>query len=431
METVVENELKTPSPAPSRPEPPRPAERPKRAPRSKILRLAVIGFLILAAAGFAYWLHVRYRVSTDDAQVDGHIDYVSSRISGNLAEVLVENGNFVKAGQLLARIDPRDYQAKVDQARAALALAEGNSQAARETVPWTRATTGSGVSQAQSQLATAEAELNRAQTSYTQASTSEIAVARSNVASAQATYDRARADLERMRPLADKAEISRQQFDAYVAAERVAQAQLKAAQDRLAAAQQAAETSQQAVASAKARVATANAAVSQARANERQVNISSAQAESAVAGIQQARANLAAAELQLSYTNIVSPSDGEVTRKTAEAGQYVQPGQALMMVVPLHLVWVTANFKETQLADVRPGQRAEVHVDMYGKTVVGRVHSIAGATGARTSLLPPENATGNFVKVVQRIPVKIVFDKLPEGIVLRPGMNVDVTIITK
>src|SRR5581483_6354709 len=182
-----------------------------------------------------------------------------------------------------------------------------------------------------------------------------------NVASAQATYDRARADLERMRPLADKAEISRQQFDAYVAAERVAQAQLKAAQDRLAAARQAAETSQQAVASAKARVATANAAVSQARANERQVNISSAQAESAVAGIQQARANLAAAELQLSYTNIVSPSDGEVTRKTAEAGQYVQPGQALMMVVPLHLVWVTANFKETQLADVRPGQRAEVH----------------------------------------------------------------------
>jgi membrane fusion protein (multidrug efflux system) len=433
METVVENEVKTQNPPPSRPEPApfKAAERPAGSPRAKILRLAIIGFLILAGAAFAYWLHVRYRVSTDDAQVDGHIDYISARVSGSLTEVLVENGNIVKAGQVLARIDPRDYQAKVDQARAALALAEGNSHAAQESVPWTRATTGSGVAQAQSQLATAEAEQNRAETSYTQASTSDIAVARSNVASAQATYDRARADLERMRPLADKAEISRQQFDAYVAAERVALAQLKAAQDRLAAAQQAANTSQQAVASAKARVEAARAAVATARANERQVNISSAQAESATAGIQQARANLAAAELQLSYTTIISPSNGEVTRKTAEAGQYVQPGQALMTVVPLHQVWVTANFKETQLADVRPGQTAEVHIDMYGKTITGRVHSIAGATGSRMSLLPPENATGNFVKVVQRIPVKIVFDKLPEGIVLRPGMNVDVTILTK
>ena len=298
-------------------------------------------------------------------------------------------------------------------------------------MPFTRATTGTGVAQAQSQLATAEAELSRAQTSYTQASTSDVEVAKSNVASAQATYDRARADLERMRPLADKAEISRLQFDSYVAAERVAEAQLKAAQDKLTAARQGADTAQQAVAGAKARTESARAAVEQARAGERQVGISSAQAESATAGIQQARANLAAAELQLSYTTVTAPTDGEVTRKTVEAGQYVQPGQAMMTVVPLHMVWVTANFKETQLADVRPGQVAEVHIDMYGKKIQGRVHSIAGATGARTSLLPPENATGNFVKVVQRIPVKIVFDKIPEGIVLRPGMNVDVTIFTR
>jgi membrane fusion protein (multidrug efflux system) len=433
METVVEEEAKTQTPPVSRPEPvpPQTPVRKAASPRAKIVRLAIVGLLILAGAGTAYWMHVRYRVSTDDAQVDGHIDYVSSRISGSLTEVLVESGNVVKAGQVLARIDPRDYQAKVDQARAALALAEGNSHAAQESVPLTRATTGSGVAQAQGQQANAEAELNRAQTSYTQASTSEIAVAKSNVVSAQATYDRAHADLERMRPLVQKAEISRQQFDAYVAAERVAQAQLKAEQDKLVAAEQAAQTSEQAVASAKARLEAARAAVSTARANEQQVNVISAQAESATAGIRQAQANLAAAELQLGYTVITSPSDGEVTRKTAEAGQYVQAGQALMMVVPLHLVWVTANFKETQLADVRPGQQAEVHVDMYGKTIVGRVHSIAGATGARTSLLPPENATGNFVKVVQRIPVKIVFDKLPEGIVLRPGMNVDATIITK
>jgi membrane fusion protein (multidrug efflux system) len=434
METVsMDNESKTQIPPAARPEPApqKFSERPAPSPRAKIARVAAVGFLILAGAATWYWLHTRYRVSTDDAQVDGHIDYISARVSGSVAEVLVENGNFVKAGQVLVRIDPRDYQAKVDQARAALALAQGNAHAAQEGVPWMRDTTGSGLAQAQSQLANAEAEQSRSQTAFTQASTSDIEVAKSNVASEQATYDRARADLERMRPLADKAEISRLQFDSYVAAERVAEAKLKAAQDRLAAARQAADTAAQSVTSAKARVEAARASVATARANERQVKISSANAESASAGIQQARANLETAELQLSYTTVTAPTDGEVTRKTAEAGQYVQPGQALMTVVPLHLVWVTANFKETQLSGVRPGQEAEVKVDMYGKTIVGRVHSIAGATGARTSLLPPENATGNFVKVVQRIPVKIVFDKLPEGIVLRPGMNVDVTVITK
>ncbi len=175
----------------------------------------------------------------------------------------------------------------------------------------------------------------------------------------------------------------------------------------------------------------ARAALAQSRASQRQVTVSAAQAASADAAIQQARANLEAAELQLSYTTITAPIDGQVTRKTVEVGQIVQPGQGLMTIIPLHDVWVTANFKETQLADVRPGQKAEVKVDMYGRKVVGRVDSIAGATGARLSLLPPENATGNFVKVVQRIPVKIVFDALPSGVVLRPGMNVEATIFTQ
>jgi membrane fusion protein (multidrug efflux system) len=343
----------------------------------------------------------------------------------------VDSGNMVKAGQVLVRIDPRDYQVRVDQAKAALALARSNARAAQAGVPLARGTTSSGTSQAESQVANAEAEYMRAQTAYTQASTSDIAAARSRIAGDQAKHDRARADLERMRPLAAKAEISQLQFDAYVAAEKVAASDLKVDQDKLAAAEQAAQTSQQAVASARARVEAARAAVSQARAGEQQVNVSAAQAQSAGAGIQQAEANLAAAELQLSYTTIVAPMDGEITRKTVEVGQMVQPGQALMTVVPLHEVWVTANFKETQLEKVQAGMKAEVKVDMYGKTVVGKVHSIAGATGARLSLLPPENATGNFVKVVQRIPVKIVFDQLPPDVVLRPGMNVDATIITK
>ena len=154
-------------------------------------------------------------------------------------------------------------------------------------------------------------------------------------------------------------------------------------------------------------------------------------AGSAAAAILQAKANLEAARLQLSYTTIVAPIDGVVTRKSVQLGQIVQPGQSLLTLVPLKDVWVTANFKETQLADVRPGQRAEVHVDMYGESYTGHVSSIASATGAKLSLLPPENATGNFVKVVQRIPVKIVLDKAPDGVTFRPGMNVDATVFTK
>jgi membrane fusion protein (multidrug efflux system) len=234
-----------------------------------------------------------------------------------------------------------------------------------------------------------------------------------------------------MRPLVEKEEIARQQYDAYVAAARVAESQLRAAEERLRAVEQQANNSRQAIATAQARVEQARAELQQSRASEQQVKVTAAQAASASAAVEQARANLAAAELELSYTNIVAPMDGVVTRKSVEPGQIVQPGQGLMTIVPLHDVWVTANFKETQLKDVRPGQKAEVRVDMYGRTVEGRVDSISGATGARLSLLPPENASGNFVKVVQRIPVRIVFDHLPSDVILRPGMNVDATIFTR
>ncbi len=407
-------------------EPPAPPRR-----RPKILRFVVIGGLVAAAVAAAFWLHYRGQVSTDDAQVDGHIAAISAKISGSVAEVLVDNNYHVKAGQVLVRIDPRDYQTAVDQARAALLVAESQARAAKAGVPLTRETTQSGTFGASASLAAAEADLERARVLHEQASTSDIAVARSNLNEKRADYERASADLERMRPLVAKEEISKQQFDSYVAAARVAEAQLKAAQDRLAAAEQQANNTRAAVESARARVEQAKASLAQSRANQRQVTVTAAQAASAEAAIQQARANLAAAELQLSYTTIVAPMEGVVTRKTVEPGQIVQPGQGLMTIIPLHDVWVTANFKETQLKDVRPGQRAEVEVDMYGRTVVGRVDSIAGATGARLSLLPPENATGNFVKVVQRIPVKIVFDSLPDGVVLRPGMNVVATIKTR
>jgi membrane fusion protein, multidrug efflux system len=411
---------------PREPETPEP---PKRG--NKLIKLGVPALILLLAVGGYFWLHGRNRETTDDAQVDGHIAPISAKVSGGVAQVPVKIQQHVEAGQVLVKLDPRDYQARVDQAKAALAVAEAQAHAAQAGVPLARATTASGTTGAAAQVAAAQAEYQRAQVGQQQAQTSGIAAAQANVAEAEANNQRAQADLARMRPLIAKQEISQQQFDAYVAAANVAAAQLRAAQEQLNGARQSAQNAAAASQSALARVNEARAGLQQSRAGQQQVNVTAAQAQSATAGIQQAKANLAAAELELSYTTIVAPIAGVVSAKSVEPGQIVQPGQGLMTVVPLNDVWVTANFKETQLKDVRPGQRAEVRVDMYGESIPGRVESISGATGGRMSLLPPENATGNFVKVVQRIPVKIVFDRLPEGVVLRPGMNVDATIFTK
>ena len=321
-------------------------------------------------------------------------------------------------------------QARVDAAKAALAEDESKLRSARVTVPWTNETTESGMTAASAQLANAQAELERSQVAYEQAATADLAFAQSNVRASEASNDRAQADLARMKPLVAKAEISQQQFDAYTAAARVAESELQAARDKLASAEQEAAIRKTALEGAQTRVDQAKAQLASSVANRKQVDIRTADVGTADATVQAARANLEAAELQLSYTTVVAPVNGVVTRKSVEVGQIVQPGQGLMTIVPLQDTWVTANFKETQLANVHPGQRAEVHVDMYGKNLNGHVDSIAGATGARMSLLPPENATGNFVKVVQRIPVKILVDQEP-GVVLRPGMNVDVTIFTK
>jgi membrane fusion protein, multidrug efflux system len=411
------------------------ADEPKEPapPRSsgKLMKFGVPVLLVLIAVGVYFWLHSRNRESTDDAQVDGHIAPISAKISGAVIDVPVKIQQHVDKGQVLVRLDPRDYQARVDQAKAALAVAEAQAHAAAVGVPLTRATTASGTSGAAAQVAVAQSEYERAQVGANQAQTSGIAAAQAQVAQAEANNQRAQADLARMRPLNAKQEISQQQFDSYVAAANVAAAQLRAAQEQLNASRQAAQNAAAAVQSALARVNEARAGLQQSRAGQQQVNVSAAQAASATAGIQQARANLEAAELELSYTTIVAPISGVVSAKSVEPGQIVQPGQGLMTIVPLNDVWVTANFKETQLRNVRPGQRAEIKVDMYGSKIPGRVESISGATGGRMSLLPPENATGNFVKVVQRIPVKIVFDRLPDDVVLRPGMNVDATIFTK
>jgi membrane fusion protein (multidrug efflux system) len=410
------------------------AREPHRRSRRQLNRkLAIFGSLLLiVAAGVFLWIRSWNHVSTDDAQVDGHIAPVSSKVYGNVSEVLVDSNQAVKKGQILVRLDPRDYQAKADQARASVAVAESQAQSANVGVPLIRETTQSSTSSAEAEVSSLQADYEQSKADYEKVSNADVAVARSNVNTAQATSDRAQADLSRMQPLVDKAEISRLQYDSYLAAARVAESELKASKDKLAGALQDAQTKKAAMLAAQARVMQGRAGVMEAQANQKQVNVRTADAASAEANVTLARANLETAELNLGYTAIVAPMDGVVTRKSVEVGQIVQQGQGLMMIVPLNDVWVTANFKETQLRGVVPGQKAEVKVDLTGKTYSGHVDSIAGATGTRLSLLPPENATGNYVKVVQRIPVKIVLDPIAGGNnLLRPGMNVEATIITK
>jgi len=385
--------------------------------------------LILVAVGAWAYVHFQDRVSSDDANVDGHISPIASKVAGSVIEVLVHENDAVKAGQVLVRIDPRDFQAKVDSAKAAVLLAESQLRSAQVTVPWTNETTQSGTSAASAGLASMQAEVERSRIAYEQASGSDLQFARANIDAKRASNERAQADLARMKPLVEKAEISRQQYDAYVAGARVAESELQAAQEKLASAEKEAAIRKAALDVAQTHVGQAQAQVETSVANRKQVDIRTADVGGFQAALAAAKANLEAAELQLGYTNIVAPVDGVVTRKSVEPGQILSPGQGLMTIIPLNDIWITANFKETQLANVRPGQRVEIKVDMYAKSVKGHVDSISGATGSKLSLLPPENATGNFVKVVQRIPVKILVDE-QEGLVLRPGMNVDVTIFT-
>jgi membrane fusion protein (multidrug efflux system) len=353
------------------------------APRNRLRMALAAGAAIVALAAGMMFLHYKDRVSTDDAQVDGHLVPVSSKVYGSVEKVLVEDNQPVKAGDLLVQIDARDLQSKVDQAAAALA-------------------------QAEAQVAGSRADTDKAKVSFEQARSSDLQVAQANLEARKATLDKAKADLQRMQPLAAKQEISAIQFDSYRTGADVAESEFKAAARRLASVQQEAEIRRSAVGAQDARVVMAHA------------------------GVEAAKASLEALRLQLGYTRIVAPVDGVVTRKSVELGQIIQPGQGLMTVVPLHLTWITANFKETQLTKVHPGQAAEVTIDMNGQVLRGTVDSISGSTGSRMSLLPPENAVGNFVKVVQRIPVKIKLDPADaQKVVLRPGMNVDATILTR
>jgi len=366
--------------------------------------LVVVGALAVVAAGLVAWWHFSGRESTDDAQVDGHLVPVASRVGGTVLAVLVADNQPVEKGAPLVRIDPRDYEVAVARAAADLAENEATARAAHTTVPLTSTTASSQETAAASELAGAEARL---------------AAAQAQLREAQARERQAAQDLERFKPLLGKDEISKQQFDGATTAAELSRAAREAAEA-------AAGSAQKAVEAARARLA-------QARTGPEQVDIVSARAASALAKVEMARAALEQAKLNLSYAKLDAPVGGVVSRKAVEVGQVVQPGQPLLALVPLDDVWVTANVKESQLKRIRPGQAVEIAVDAYGgRTFRGRVDSIAAATGSRFSLLPPENATGNYVKVVQRIPVKIVLEpgQDPEHL-LRPGMSVVPTVFTR
>jgi membrane fusion protein, multidrug efflux system len=394
-------------------------------------RLGGIVVVVLILIAGIVWLRSRGKETTDDAQVDGHITQIAARVGGTVTRVLVTNNQAVKAGDVLVEIDPRDYQIAVERAKAELADAQSTASAARTGVPIARVETRSGISTASGGVQQAEATVAGADR--------EIQVAQSNLISAQAhrrekeaTATRAARDVERLRGLVQKDEISQQQFDAAVAQADAARAAADAATSEVAAAQGAITVAEQRAASARGGASQARAGLANAQTAPQQLQVTQARANSAEARARQADAALKQAELNLEYTTVKAPTDGVVSRKSVEVGQVVQPGQPLLALVDLNDVWVTANFKETQLAKMRPGQKAIIDVDALAKEFQGHVDSIAAATGAKFSLLPPENATGNYVKVVQRIPVRLFFEPGQDpNHLLRPGMSATVTVYTR
>ena len=420
--------------------------------RPAVLAAAAIVLLAGVSIGVHYWLYSRSHASTDDAFIDGHIIQISPKVSGYVAKVYVNDNQQVKAGDLIVELDARDYEARLQQAKAALEAGLAKQNEARTNVSLTRATSAANVQQANAavQRMRSDVESSRAGASSSQSRASQAASAistaqanldqaRAQVEAAQAETTRADADVERYRALYAKDEVSKQQLDQAVAAARRANAELDAARQKVTANEAqvnearsahlaATDTARQAqtqINSAQAGVSEALGRLAEANTAPQQVAVSQAQSETAGATTDQLRAEVEQAELELSYTKIYATEDGRVTRKSVEEGALVQIGQPLLAIVPGD-VWVTANYKESQIGRMVPGQHVDISVDAYpGKIFKGHVDSIQAGTGARFSLIPPENATGNYVKVVQRVPVKIVFDEPPDPKhMLAPGMSV-------
>lgn len=370
----------------------------------------LIALMLAGVGGAAYWQQARQWEDTDDAFIDGKVYPVSAKIAGAIQEVRVTDNQLVNAGDVLATIDPRDIQARLDQANAALDAARADAEAASTNVELTKANTAAAMTEAQAGVESATAAVETAR--------SQLASAEADVSSAQAEANRREADEKRFTSL-DPRGVSQAQLDAVRAAADAARAQLLAANKRVNAAKAS-------VSEAEAKVSAARGALAAAQTSRQQIAAAEAKARFAKARVEEAQAQVDAARLDLSYTSIKAPVTGRVTRKNAQPGQYVQVGQALLAVVPQEF-WITANFKETQLERMRIGQSVEITVDAFpGKKFHGRIESMQAGTGARFSMLPPENATGNYVKVVQRVPVRITFDADGESMKLL-GLGMSVT----
>lgn len=385
--------------------------------RRKGIIIVVVVVMVLAALGF--WWHSTYYEDTDDAQINGHLIQVSSRIAGQVIQVKVDENQQVKKGDLIAELDPRDFQVAVENAKAQLAAAEAAAAAAKVNVPITSINTGSNLTSAGADVTAATAGISQAE--------SQLAAAHARVVQAEANNAKAQSDLQRYKPLVEKDVISKQQYDAAVAAADASKASVDDAHANEKAAGDAVRVANQ-------KVAQAQAQLKYAQTGPQQVAAQNARYKQAMAEVQRAQAQLDQANLNLSYTKIIAPAAGIITRKSVEINQNVSTGQNLLTLVSLEDLWVTANFKETQLEHMAAKQAVKIHVDATGKDYDGHVTQIGGATGSVLSLFPPENATGNYVKVVQRVPVRIDFDNLDQedpNHALRPGLSVEPKVRVK
>ena len=397
--------------------------------RFRWIVLALVVIAVIATA--VVWARAGH-VGTDDAQVDGRITQIATRVGGPIVALNVTDNQAVEAGFVLAQIEPREYQVAVDRAKAELADAQANAVAAGSSVPIAEVSTSSGVSSASGSLDEAQAGISVADRQVESAK-QQLLATEARLRERQANATKLEKDVERWKPLVAKDEVSQQQYDATVANAQSARASADAAQSDVAAAQTAVAVAEQRAVQARSAAGRAKAELESAKTAPEQLKVTKARALAAEARVKQAEAALAQAQLNLDRTTIKAPTAGLVGRRAIELGQVIQPNQPLMALVTRDDLWVVANFKETQLVDVKPGQAATIEVDaLGGKEFKGKVDSIGAATGAKFSLLPPENATGNYVKVVQRVPVKIVLDpgQDPDHR-LRPGLSVFATIYTK
>ncbi|MGA3348744.1 MAG: HlyD family secretion protein [Candidatus Sulfotelmatobacter sp.] len=385
--------------------------RPSRTDSPGFRIAIIIAIVVLLVVGFFVYRYVTSYESTDDAEVDGHINSISARITGHVIKLNITDNQYVQAGTVLVEIDPADYQVAYEKAKADFDDAKATAAAAGVNVPITDVNTTSQVSASEADVTSARAGIAGARQQFE--------AAKAQLVQAQANDVKAQNDLGRYRQLVDKQEISQQQFDQAVAAAKASTATVEAARAL-------ADAAQAQVTEAQGKLAQSEANYRYAQTAPRQMEVIRSRAASALAQAQQKKAALDQAALDLQYTKIIAPVTGVVSDRTVEVGQNVAPGQELMKIIPLNDIWITANFKETQLREMKVGQPVTIEVDANGKSYKGKVDSFAGASGARFSLLPPENATGNYVKVVQRVPIKIVLDPGEnKDQSLRPGMSVE------